>query len=499
MNTVHLASRLALLAIAGAVSFIGGTGTAVGQTFSSGSTGADGAYAPTCAPTPCTVTETLSPTGVYNYTTVSIPTGVTVRWTPNAANTPVTLLATGDVTIDGTLNLNGTDSLPPAATGTSVRPGSAGGPGGYKGGNGGVSGASSATNGQGPGGGIPSFIGSTSRANGGSYGASASFVSLLPLFGGSGGGGGDNDVNNTAGGSGAGGGGAIVVASSTKITITANGSITVNGGNTSLPNAFCNFSIGNGGSGGAIRLVSREIAGTGALRSLGGATMRLDCGNQPQPVTPTTGRIRLEAFTLNFTGSNSPLASQSAAPGPVTPASAPALAALPTISVAQVGGVGAPAVPLGSYTSADLSLTSGTTNPVPVVISLTNTPVDVSTSVTLRLSPISGYATTIAIPAASQTGTFASSSATAAVTLPVGQVSLLQAWSSTTLTGQIASLFPLIEGEPVQRVAVASPLEDGKPVLNLVTASGKERRYDQLNTADQMQVALAWQALSAGR
>jgi hypothetical protein len=70
---------------------------ASGQTFSSGSTGADGAYAPSCAPTPCTVTETLPPSGVYNYTTVTIPSGVTVQYTRNAANTPVTLLATGDV------------------------------------------------------------------------------------------------------------------------------------------------------------------------------------------------------------------------------------------------------------------------------------------------------------------------------------------------------------------------------------------------------------------
>src|SRR5712691_3524271 len=114
-------------------------GPASGQTFSSGSTGADGAYAPTCAPTPCTVTEALPPSGVYNYTTVTIPSGVTVRYTRNAANTPVTVLAAGDVTIMGTISVNGDNGLDGSTTGTGqivVTPGGLGGPGGFNGGSG---------------------------------------------------------------------------------------------------------------------------------------------------------------------------------------------------------------------------------------------------------------------------------------------------------------------------------------------------------------------------
>jgi len=75
-----------------------GPSAAHAQTFSSGSTGADGPFAPTSD-----VTLTLPPDGVFNFTTVTIPAGVTVRFTRNTANTPVTLLATGDVTIAGTL------------------------------------------------------------------------------------------------------------------------------------------------------------------------------------------------------------------------------------------------------------------------------------------------------------------------------------------------------------------------------------------------------------
>ena len=64
------------------------------QTFSSGSTGADGVFAPTAS-----TTVPLPPSGVFNFTTVTIPAGVTVTFARNAANTPVTILATGDVTV----------------------------------------------------------------------------------------------------------------------------------------------------------------------------------------------------------------------------------------------------------------------------------------------------------------------------------------------------------------------------------------------------------------
>src|SRR6266581_7494969 len=104
------------------------------QAFSSGSTGSLGAFAPDCNPKPCTISPlvTLPPDGVLNYTTVTVPLNVTVMFTPNAANTPVTLLATGDVTITGTLSVNGF----PGATsgGNPPSPGGAGGPGGFAGG-----------------------------------------------------------------------------------------------------------------------------------------------------------------------------------------------------------------------------------------------------------------------------------------------------------------------------------------------------------------------------
>jgi len=70
--------------------------------FDSGSTGADGAFNPTTN----TVLQ-LPPDGVFNFTTVNIPAGVAVTFKKNANNTPVYILATGDVTIAGTISVNG--------------------------------------------------------------------------------------------------------------------------------------------------------------------------------------------------------------------------------------------------------------------------------------------------------------------------------------------------------------------------------------------------------
>lgn len=152
------------------------------QTFTSGSTGSLGAFSPVS-----NIVVTLPADGILNYTTVTIPVGVTVTFQPNAANTPVTMLATGDVLIAGIINVDGVAGTGYSSTGPPVIPGGLGGPGGFRGGQ---SGSRGATNnapsaGQGPGGGTTSG----SYGGGGSYGVPTTFVSLLPLFGGSGGGG----------------------------------------------------------------------------------------------------------------------------------------------------------------------------------------------------------------------------------------------------------------------------------------------------------------------
>lgn len=90
--------RLFLLAT---ISLLLLTGNALAS-FVSGSTGADGAFNPTA-----NAVLQLPPDGVFNYTTVNIPSGVTVTFQKNANNTPVYILATGAVTISGTIKVDG--------------------------------------------------------------------------------------------------------------------------------------------------------------------------------------------------------------------------------------------------------------------------------------------------------------------------------------------------------------------------------------------------------
>ncbi|MEW6246474.1 MAG: hypothetical protein AB1555_07175 [Nitrospirota bacterium] len=422
---------------------LGGIEPLPAQTYSSGSTGTLGAFNPTT-----NTTVTLPPDGVLNYTTVNIPAGVTVTFQRNAANTPVILLATGDVTIAGTISVNGSNGANPASTPA------LGGPGGFTGGLPG----STPTAGSGPGGGAAS--------GNADYGAPASFVSLLPLFGGSGGGGGLVNAISSAGGGG--GGGAIVIASSTRITIAGTGSVTANGGSGGFGVGGTAFNAG-GGSGGAIRLVAPMVTGTGTLSANGGF-------GSGTGAAAGTGRIRIESFTVGFTGPALPLdvipsTSFSTAPGPVTPAGNPGLINLPTLRITQVGGLTTPATPTGSYSTADVVLPGGTANPVQVTLAVTNTPFP--SSFTVKVVPRSGSPSTVTASAVPG-GTFASATYTANVTLPTGQVSLLNAFGTFTLP-QLAGLFPPIDGEPVDHVLMAASYGEDSEAF-LVTKSGKIAR-----------------------
>jgi hypothetical protein len=226
----------------------------VAQTFSSGSTGADGAFTPTA-----NVTLTPPPNGIFNFTSVTIPSGVTVRFVRNVANTPVTMLATGNVSIAGTIDVSAT-SGGNVVDGTFLGSNAGiGGPGGFDGGNG-ANGVASTIGGTGlgPGGGGPGAGAGFATAGGvvsptGTPGAAYGNAELLPLLGGSGGGGGDASLGTTSAGGG-GGGGATVIAASGTLTLT--GTISARGGNGGGGN-----NPGGGGSGGAVRLVATTITG----------------------------------------------------------------------------------------------------------------------------------------------------------------------------------------------------------------------------------------------
>ena len=240
--------------------------------FTSGSTGAYGAMNITAD-----TTLNLPTNGIFHCTTINIDPGVTLRFNRNPLNTPVYLLATGDVTIKGIIDVSG--------GGPSGGAPGLGGPGGFDGGFGGfgISPNNIGGDGKGPGGGkrvantdflgylVSGAFGGSAAYNTNSYGNAL----LVPLIGGSGASGSDGNPGLGGGG----GGGAILVASTTKIELT--GAIRATGGN-------------YGGSGGAIRLLSPLVTGNGTADTGGAGFPSL--GYPYYNWVASAGRVRIDCL-----------------------------------------------------------------------------------------------------------------------------------------------------------------------------------------------------------
>ena len=254
-------------------SIIALAGTARAQ-FDSGSDGSDGALNVTT-----NTTLDLPPDGIFHYTTINVDAGATLRFNANALNTAVHLLASGEVTIAGDIDISGENgsSNPPK--------GGAAGPGGFRGGDPGITSLSLAPGaGHGPGAGLgKSGDLTTERTGGAAFGTTGGPTGsnnngevygsalLIPMVGGSGGGG-DGGDPGVGGGGGAGG---ILIASNTRIVV--DGNILARGG-------AGGFNRRNDGSGGGIRLVAPEVSGSGTL----------DVG-LPQGIG-SAGRMRIDAL-----------------------------------------------------------------------------------------------------------------------------------------------------------------------------------------------------------
>jgi len=318
------------------------------QTFSSGSTGADG---------PLTYAQNLGtvyfpPAGlaqrannIYNFSTITIGTGTTVRVSGWVINGPVYWLAQSDVTIAGTLDISGQPGHAP--DNPSLRAPSEPGAGGYSGGVAYVNAGQPASAGNGPGGGA-----APAATPGGFPGNFSGSTYLQPLIGGSGGAGGGIAADHLTVSGGGAGGGAILIASSTKITISAGGAINAQGGSGS---GSPGSRYGYGGSGGAVRLVSNVITNSGTVQVGGGG------GGAGANRSSGSGIFRFEAFTLTGTLT-----------GALT--STPYNLALPvggpsTVSVTSVNGT---AVNANPFSFPDATITTGSA--VPVVISGVNVP-----------------------------------------------------------------------------------------------------------------------------
>jgi hypothetical protein len=371
-----------------------------GTPFSSGSSGVDGALSIT-APgvtyfNPAAMGLTKN-TNIFNFTTITIATGSTLKFWEGVFHGPVFLLASGDVLINGTIDITGDNSPGPTPSGAQQGIAFAGS-GGYSGGLGGIHGDSkhAALPGNGPGGGAPGDINSSSTyAVGGTFSGDQF---LVPLVGGSGGGG--VNYNGEFGSQGGAGGGAILIASSTKITLDSlskggnNGYILATGG--------YGGSYTCGGSGGAVRLVSNSVltANAGNIYVQGG-------GGACKSGAGSIGLVRIEADSTNFTSSNiggGGAALQLSVPYALNLPTAP----LPIISVTSIGGIAINANPF-SFPDATIN----TSSPVPVVITATNVPL--TSTVTMYLLSDTGPNQTIPV---TLTGTNTASTATVNVTFP---------------------------------------------------------------------------------
>jgi hypothetical protein len=387
MKTTHLQHTLKCGLLAGLLIGLGMLHAHAQFSFNSGSDGSSGAMNITND-----TTLALPANGIFKCTTITVASNATLRFIPNDLNTPVYLLAQGDVTINGAIDVSGAEA-------TALLGGS-GGPGGFAGGNPGVANLP-AGDGKGPGAGRagPAW-GETAGGDvgAGSYGSvgwsarpttntGTTYGSplLVPLVGGSGGGG------TRYGSGGAGGGGAVLLASNTRIAV--NGAILA-----TSPDR--NTGLGNSGrgSGGAIRLVAPTVAGTGILNVGGGyntfygqmvgglGRMRIDCMDRHLLAMNFIGQASVGANMIVFP-TNSPRLDiiQVAGTNITVGTSAPVFFMLPQgsstnqtvrVQASNFGGLVPIRVVLtpdnGPSSSFDAQIDNSTTNPasvtVPVVV-----------------------------------------------------------------------------------------------------------------------------------
>lgn len=255
--------------------------------------GSDGALAPTSN----LILDTTANGGVFQFTSIHIPAGVTVHLTgPN----PATLLCQGAVSVAGRLDADAPGAL---WSGNQRLDDPAGGPGGFAGGG-------SHQNGFGPGGGAwgqgiyPVALGASgSHATAGS--TNNPFLSPAPTYGGSlpfdlrgGSGGGGMGTGNMGdyGPGGSGGGGTVMLFADGPIDVS--GTVSARGGDQVFgPEFFWSFPPATGGlgSGGSILLRSLQcLRVSGRIEATGGR--RYYVGATPVP-NGGAGFVRLDSYT----------------------------------------------------------------------------------------------------------------------------------------------------------------------------------------------------------
>lgn len=416
----------------------------------SGSNGSDGALNPTAN---LVIDMADHPDGIYHYTSVNIPAGVTVSFIPNAGNKPVVWLVQGDCVIGGTVDVSGKN----AVEGT----GGNGGPGGWIGGNGGAN----ISPGQGPGGspqgttqGVPgggSYGSLGQRGFSNSYGFPGPIYGnsfLLPLLGGSGAGG---NLGNSGGGGG--GGGAVLIAASNSIVLA--GQIVAKGG-----------SGYSAGSGGGIRLVSAILSGIGEISATGGTGANGYLGGGGG-----LGRVRIDTYQNSFGGQLSGVLTQDFQPI-ILPAAGQGI----QLSIASVAGNAVSPNPSGVLVNPDVIIPAQQSNPIPIVVNCNNIPLNSEISVIVH--PANGP--DVQAVATNNAGTLAASTATVSLNMPRGG-GIIYAKCVSGLAGlgadnsskelrtkSLAETGWTTDGERFAKVEVTASL-GGQQQIAYITESGK--------------------------
>ena len=329
---------------------------------------------------PCTggtIVLPLPPNGILKFSSFTADGGFNIYFSRNAANTPATILVSGDVLIRGAFGCcqgfyvtgdNGSNG-----SGSTAGVGGLGGVGGFRGGDASaeaINGFTQGGTGFGPGGGAAATP--TANASGGTF---FGVPELVPLAGGSGGGGGAGfgTSANCTGGGGGGGGGALLIAANGTIRIQNYEVLADGGAGGSVGNGGCARG-GGGGSGGGIRFVANRLidGGNGIVRARGAGSFFSGGTGDP-------GRIRLESIdtTAQTQFFTEPAAVRVTGPGPLANPIAQ------TVSITNVGGNAISAVPTGYLGSIDVVL------PAPGVIGVNvgTTGVPSGTSVEVKAKP----------------------------------------------------------------------------------------------------------------
>lgn len=319
---------------------------------------------------------------VFKYSSVTIGPNAVVTFKNHPSRAPVVWLVSGDVVINGRLDLSGQAQV-------NVPLNAEPGPGGFRGGSGFVSIPASGGSGFGIGGGAVQVnrgdnsslpTGATYGTLGGNGTPLYGNPSLLPLIGGSGGSGTDSHGDGYVGHGGGAGGGAILIAAQGSIAV--GGVIQANGGNGKNPVEDNERYSSGCGSGGGIRLVCSKLQGIGQLLALPGTptgwpgTERASSGG--------LGRIRIERFSnanqLRVVPDPSVVDLTDGSSALLWPPSG-----APSVRVVSVGGTNAPVDPRAGFATVGADVTLPLVASTQVVVETTN--VEKASQVIVRCTP----------------------------------------------------------------------------------------------------------------